>query len=58
MGVVRNEIGVVTCPDASVYPVAVFTRSDAADSQDQLVNAAIGAVASQAIARLRDASVR
>jgi beta-lactamase class A len=58
MGVVRNEIGVVTFPDGSAYPVAVFTRSDPAHTQEQLVNAAIGAAASQAIGRLRDATVQ
>jgi beta-lactamase class A len=54
MGVVRNEIGVVSCADGRAYAVAVFTRTDPARRADpRPVDAAIGAVAADAVDRLR-----
>jgi beta-lactamase class A len=54
MGVVRNEIGVVTYPDGASYAVAVFTRTDPAHRADpRFVDAAIGTVAAEAVGRLR-----
>ncbi|HEX3931620.1 MAG TPA: serine hydrolase [Nocardioides sp.] len=54
MGVVRNEVGVVTYPDGASYAVAVFTRTDPAHRADpRFVDAAIGTVAAEAVGRLR-----
>jgi beta-lactamase class A len=54
MGIVRNEIGVVTFPDGQAYAVAVFTRTDPARRADpRFVDAGIGSVAAEAVARLR-----
>ncbi|MFB4291521.1 serine hydrolase [Nonomuraea sp. ATR24] len=52
-GVVRNEIGVITCPDGGRYAAAVFTRSEPG-ADDAAINAAIGAAAARAVALLRD----
>ncbi len=54
LGIVRNEIGVVTFPDGASYAVAVFTRTDPARRADaRFVDAGIGTVAAEAVARLR-----
>jgi beta-lactamase class A len=55
MGVVGNEIGVVTDPDGTSYAVAVFTRSgDPRTRTDaRRIDAAIGAVAAHAVGLLR-----
>ena len=54
MGIVRNEIGVVSFPDGAAYAVGVFTRTDPSSRADaRLVDAAIGAVAGEAVRRLR-----
>jgi beta-lactamase class A len=54
MGIVRNEIGVVTFPDDAAYAVGVFTRTDPSGRADaRLVDAAIGTVAAEAVSRLR-----
>jgi beta-lactamase class A len=52
MGVVRNEIGVVTRPDAQACAVAVFTRTERLGTDPRAVDAAIGAVAARAVAEL------
>ena len=51
LGVVRNEVGVIEYPGADVYAAAVFTRAEQ-DSDERLVNAAIGAAAATALGRL------
>ncbi|MEV7211720.1 serine hydrolase [Kitasatospora cineracea] len=53
LGVVRNEIGVVSCPDGRRYAAAVFTRSRP-DSDDAAISRAIGAATAQAVTALRD----
>jgi beta-lactamase class A len=52
-GVVRNEVGVISYPDGRRYAAAVFTRSRPG-SDDEAINAAIGAAAARAVAVLRD----
>ena len=52
MGVVRNEVGVVTLPDGPPYAVAAFTRTDEPGADERAVNAAIGEAAAQAVAEL------
>ncbi|SEG86199.1 beta-lactamase class A [Actinacidiphila yanglinensis] len=54
LGVVRNEIGVITHPDGRRYAAAVFTRSRPG-ADDAAVNAAIGTAAARAVAALRAA---
>lgn len=54
LGVVRNEIGVVSYPDGRRYAAAVFTRSPLG-SDDAGINRAIGAAAARAVAALRAA---
>jgi beta-lactamase class A len=56
VGVVRNEIGVVTYPDGRQYAAAVFTRSRPGQD-DAAINAAIGEAAAAAVAALRDGGV-
>jgi beta-lactamase class A len=53
VGVVRNEVGVITYPDGRRYAAAVFTRTRPGASE-AAVNAAIGAAAARAVAVLRD----
>ncbi len=48
MGVVRNEIGVVTFPDGGTFAVAVFTRSVRGHDERE-INSAIGRAAAVAI---------
>ena len=48
LGVVRNEIGVISYPDGRRYAAAVFTRSRPG-SDDAAINAAIGAAAAHAV---------
>ncbi|MFJ1758188.1 serine hydrolase [Kitasatospora sp. NPDC088134] len=52
VGVVRNEVGVVTHPDGRRYAAAVFTRSRPG-SDDAAINRAIGTAAARAVALLR-----
>ena len=52
MGVVRNEVGVVTVPGKPPCAVAVFTRTEAPGSDPRAVDAAIGAAAARAVAEL------
>jgi beta-lactamase class A len=53
MGVIRNEVGVITMPDGRRYAAAVFTRADQPSDNEHQINAAIGAAAAQAVSRLR-----
>ncbi|MER6944451.1 serine hydrolase [Nonomuraea sp. NPDC000554] len=53
LGVVRNEVGVITYPDGQRYAATVFTRTRR-DSDEAAINAAIGAAAARAVAVLRD----
>ncbi|MFD7527873.1 serine hydrolase [Streptomyces sp. NPDC059849] len=52
VGVVRNEIGVISCPDGRRYAAAVFTRSRPG-SDDMAISAAIGTATARAVAALR-----
>jgi beta-lactamase class A len=53
LGVVRNEVGVVSYPDGGQYAVAVFTRADRPHERDHEINEAIGAASAQAVRQLR-----
>lgn len=53
MGVVRNEVGVVTFPDESPYVVSVFTRAAGQQADERVVNAAIGRATALAVEELR-----
>ena len=52
VGVVRNEIGVISCPDGRRYAAAVFTRSRPG-SDDVAISAAIGTATARAVAAFR-----
>ena len=52
MGIVRNEVGVVTYPNDQQYAVAVFTRS-ASNTSAAVVNAGIGRIARLLVENLR-----
>jgi beta-lactamase class A len=52
LGIVRNEIGVISYPDGRQYAAAVFTRSPLG-SDDAAISRAIGTVAAQAVTDLR-----
>jgi beta-lactamase class A len=51
LGIVRNEIGVISFPDGRQYAAAVFTRSPAG-SDDAAISRAIGTAAARAVAAL------
>jgi beta-lactamase class A len=53
IGLIRNEAGVITMPDGRRYAAAVFTRADRQWDREYEINAAIGAAAALAVARLR-----
>jgi beta-lactamase class A len=53
VGVVRNEIGVVSYPDGRRYAAAVFTRTRPG-ADDVAISRAIGAAAARGVAALRD----
>ena len=53
LGVVRNEIGVISYPDGRRYAAAVFTRSPPGSDQVS-INAAIGIATARAVAALRE----
>lgn len=53
LGILRNEIGVITFPDGARYAAAVFTRT-APGTDDRAVNAAIGTATARAVATLRE----
>ena len=52
LGLIRNEIGVISCPDGQQYAAAVFTRSRPG-ADDAAINWAIGTAAARAVAVLR-----
>jgi beta-lactamase class A len=56
VGVIRNEIGVISYPDGRRYAAAVFTRSRPG-SDDAAISAAIGTATAQAVATLRNTGV-
>lgn len=51
LGVVRNEVGVISYPDGRTYAAAVFTRARSG-ADDATINAAIGTATARAIASL------
>ena len=53
MGVIRNEVGVVSYPDGGRYAVAVFTRADRPFDREHDIDQAIGAAAARAVRELR-----
>lgn len=53
LGVVRNEVGVVTFPAEPPYAVAVFTRTPDGDADPRHLDAAIGEAAALAVEALR-----
>ncbi|MFF7969428.1 serine hydrolase [Streptomyces sp. NPDC007903] len=53
VGVIRNEIGVISYPGGRRYAAAVFTRSRPG-SDDAAISRAIGAVTAQAVTALQD----
>lgn len=53
LGVIRNEIGVITMPDGRRYAAAVFTRADRPWDHEHEINAAIGSAAARAVEYLR-----
>ena len=55
LGVIRNEIGVVSFPYGRRYAAAVFTRTDAKPVYDNDINLAIGKAAAMAIAHVQEA---
>jgi len=52
LGVIRNEIGVITMADGRRYAVAVFTRADRPYDNEHEINAAIGTAAALAVGYL------
>jgi beta-lactamase class A len=55
IGIVRNEIGVISYPDGRRYAAAVFDRPPLG-SDDAAINAAIGTAASHAVGSLQGKS--
>lgn len=53
VGVIRNDIGVISFPDGRRYAAAVFTRSRPG-SDDATISRAIGTVAARAVAALQE----
>jgi beta-lactamase class A len=53
LGLIRNEIAVITMPDGRRYAAAVFTRADRQWHKEREIDAAIGAAAARAVERLR-----
>jgi beta-lactamase class A len=53
LGVIRNEIGVITMPDGQRYAAAVFTRADRPWDNEHEINAAIGTATARAVGCLR-----
>ncbi len=52
LGVIRNEIGVITMPDGHRYAAAVFTGADRPYDNEHEINAIIGAAAARSIEHL------
>ena len=54
LGIVRNEVGVVTRPDGAAYAIAVFTRRPMTSTVDPaLIDAAIGSIAKDLVQQLQ-----
>jgi beta-lactamase class A len=49
IGIIRNEVGVISYPSGARYAAAVFTRAHSAGRGEPAINAAIGAAAAAAI---------
>lgn len=59
LGVVRNEVGVVSFPDGSAYAVAVFIRKRPDNATEPAtIDAAIGQVARVLVGELRSGQLR
>jgi len=52
VGVVRNEVGVITLPGGRSYAAAVFTQARQPGQNDAAINAVIGTAAAAAIGEL------
>ncbi|MCZ9883188.1 serine hydrolase [Arthrobacter sp. B2a2-09] len=50
---IRNEVGVVTCPDGRQYAVAVFTKAATLANQQPAIDASIGKAARLAVDLIR-----
>jgi beta-lactamase class A len=53
LGLVRNEVGVVTLPSGPAVAVAVFTRTPDGDADPRHIDAAVGQAAAIAVEALR-----
>jgi beta-lactamase class A len=53
LGIIRNEVGVITMPGGHRYAAAVFTRADRPYDHEHEINAAIGTAAARAVEYLR-----
>ena len=53
LGIVRNEIGVVSYPDGGRYALAAFTRAEQPYDNDHGINEAIAAACAEAVRDLR-----
>jgi beta-lactamase class A len=53
IGVIRNEVAVVSYPDEGRYTVAVFTQANRPFERDHEINEAIGVAAAEAVRELR-----
>ncbi|MCW2932156.1 MAG: hypothetical protein JWM19_3118 [Actinomycetia bacterium] len=52
LGVIRNEVGVITTPGHRRYAAAVFTRADRPYDNEHEINAVIGSAAARAVGYL------
>jgi beta-lactamase class A len=52
LGIVRNEIGVITMPDGHRYAAAIFTRADRPYDHEHEIDAVIGTAAARAVEHL------
>ncbi|SRR6266567_5678449 len=52
LGVIRNEVGVITMPGGRRYAAAVFTRADRPYDNEHEINAALGTAAARAVGYL------
>jgi beta-lactamase class A len=56
IGMIRNEVGVVTVPDGRQFAAAVFTQADRPGRNDAAINAVIGQAAAAAVQMLSQSS--
>lgn len=54
LGVIRNEVGVITIPGGRRYAAAIFTRANRPYENEHEINAVIGTVAARAVRYLLD----